>query len=334
MILIRLPEEKSRPLVFFLAMEEYLAHLPDVHEAFFLWRVDPTVIIGRNQVLESEVNVPYCKAFGVDIFRRKSGGGCVYADRGNVMVSYVSDIQDVVSDFEAFVGKTAEALRSIGLDAEMSGRNDILVEGVKVSGNAFFKIPGRGIVHGTLLYDVDFDVLEAAITPSADKMASKGVKSARARVANIKDLMARAGRKPFEDSLSFMNYLEDYIRAGDEILTLSPEQVLEIETIEQSYLKPRFIYGNTRTLPASVERQVSGSGNFCIHLESEFGLITDINLTGDYFPLKEGFENILSSRLGGCPLQRHDVQRALSGIDVGEYILNMDNEKLLNIIFG
>ena len=146
MVNIILPgTETERRLVFYLAMEEYVAaHLDEIlgdrdsREAFFHWQVSPTVIFGRNQVMEAEVNIAYCKEQGIKLFRRKSGGGCVYSDRGNIMLSFISGNTDVESTFGHFLGQVVTQLRSIGLNAERSGRNDILLDGRKISGNAFF----------------------------------------------------------------------------------------------------------------------------------------------------------------------------------------------------
>ena len=156
---IVLPDNQGRSLAFYLAMEEFVARTIE-DEAFFVWRVAPTVIIGRNQDLEAEVNLEYCRTNGVEVVRRKSGGGCVYSDRGNIMISYVSERGQVSEVFERYLSALTECLRSLGLDAEKSGRNEVLVKGRKVSGNAFHQLPDRSIVHGTLLYDTDFDALE------------------------------------------------------------------------------------------------------------------------------------------------------------------------------
>ena len=185
---IILPDDGERDLIFFLAMEEFVAqNVPG--DAFFVWRVPPTVIIGRNQDLESEVNLDYCRKYGVKIVRRKSGGGCVYSDKGNIMVSYVSAKGDTSSVFERYLSAMPQCLRSLGLDAEKSGRNDILVQGRKVSGNALHQLPDRTIVHGTLLYDTDLDALEQAIRPPVEKLERHKVKSVRQRVRNLAECL-------------------------------------------------------------------------------------------------------------------------------------------------
>lgn len=146
---IALPNEETRRLVFYLAMEEYLAdHCEE--DVFFLWQVEPTVIFGRNQVLEAEVNVEYCEENHIQYYRRKSGGGCVYADRGNIMLSYITPKQMADEAFTAFLDKLADALAKLGLPAVKTEHNDVLIDGRKVSGNALFQKEKASIVHGTL----------------------------------------------------------------------------------------------------------------------------------------------------------------------------------------
>ena len=193
MIHIVLDDGKERSLVFYLAMEEYLARYTE-DEAFFVWQVPPTVIIGRNQVMAAEVNLPYCRAHGIRVFRRKSGGGCVYSDRGNLMVSCVMSGKDVPFLFENYIRRLALCLRRAGLEAEVSGRNDILVSGKKVSGNAFFSIHGRNVMHGTLLFDCNPEQLENVLTPSGTKLRSKGVSSVRQRVGSLRQFLAASGQ--------------------------------------------------------------------------------------------------------------------------------------------
>ena len=184
-----LPDAVRRSLAFYLAMEEYVAGEVE-DEAFFVWRVEPTVIFGRNQVLENEVNLEYCREHGVDIVRRKSGGGCVYSDLGNIMISYVSRRGDVSEVFDRYMTALTEALRALGVPAVKSGRNDILVDGRKVSGNAFHQLPDRSIVHGTLLYSTDLEALTEAIRPPVEKLQRHGVESVRQRVMNLSDYVA------------------------------------------------------------------------------------------------------------------------------------------------
>ena len=226
---IILPDDVRRSLAFYLAMEEYVAREVE-DEAFFVWRVEPTVIFGRNQVLENEVNLQYCREHEVDIVRRKSGGGCVYSDKGNIMVSYVSRRGDVSEVFDRDMTALTEALRALGVPAEKSGRNDIMLDGRKISGNAFHQLPDRSIVHGTLLYNTDFDALEEAIRPPVEKLQRHGVASVRQRVGNLKDYLAPSAIGSIE---ALEEYLVDYFCDGT--LSLSEDDLGVIEGMAASY---------------------------------------------------------------------------------------------------
>ncbi len=183
-----LPDIGQQSLSYYLAVEEQVARQID-DEAFFVWQSDPTVIIGRNQTLEAEVNIEYCRDHNIEIVRRKSGGGCVYSDKGNIMISYISRRGDVSEVFDRYLSALTACLCSLGLDAVRSDRNDVLVCGMKVSGNAFHQLPDRSIVHGTLLFSTDFDVLEQAIRPPVEKLVRHGIRSVRQRVANLSDFL-------------------------------------------------------------------------------------------------------------------------------------------------
>ena len=236
---IVLPPSKDRSLVFFLAMEEYVARKIE-GDALFVWRVNPTVIIGRNQDLGAEVNMEYCRENRIEVVRRKSGGGCVYADKGNIMVSYVSGRGDVTEVFGRYLDAVTDCLRSLGLDAEKSGRNDVLVGGRKVSGNAFQMLPDRSIVHGTMLYSVDFDVLETAIRPPVEKLERHGIASVRQRVTNLSDHLDPQRIYSEED---LEEYMVRYFTDGEVVLTV--DDVAEIERIADSYERIlRFVQDN------------------------------------------------------------------------------------------
>ena len=236
---IVLPDNKDRSLAFYLAMEEFVAREIE-GEAFFVWRVAPTVIFGRNQVLENEVNLEYCRSHGVEIVQRKSGGGCVYSDKGNIMISYVSGRgfeRGVVSDiFERYLTELTSCLRSLGLEAEKSGRNDILVDARKVSGNAFHQLPDRSIVHGTLLYSTDLEALTEAIRPPVEKLSRHGVQSVRQRVMNVADIVSQLPEP--HDALKSGEALESFIVeyfTNDEIC-LTDDDVLEIEQSSEQFV--------------------------------------------------------------------------------------------------
>lgn len=229
-----LPDNVRKSLAFYLAMEEFVASEVE-GEAFFVWRVEPTVIYGRNQVLENEVNLEYCHEHKVDIVRRKSGGGCVYSDMGNIMLSYVSSRGSVAEVFDRYMTALTEALRELGVPAEKSGRNDILVDGRKISGNAFHQLPDRSIVHGTLLYSTDLEALTEAIRPPVEKLRRHGVESVRQRVMNLSeyvDLMSHPAEE-LRSPEALERYLIEYFT--DEELVLTESEVEKIELITKTY---------------------------------------------------------------------------------------------------
>lgn len=229
-----LPDNVRRSLAFYLAMEEFVASEVE-GEAFFVWRVEPTVIYGRNQVLENEVNLEYCREHGVDIVRRKSGGGCVYSDLGNIMISYVSGRGTVSEVFDRYMTALADALRALGVPAAKSGRNDILVEGRKVSGNAFHQLPDRSIVHGTLLYSTDLEALTEAIKPPVEKLQRHGVESVRQRVMNLSEYV-HGMAEPAAELMSpeaLETYLVNFFTDGE--IFLSESDLEKIELITKTY---------------------------------------------------------------------------------------------------
>ena len=230
---IVLPQGPSRRLSFFLAMEEYVAEV--FGSGFFVWSVDPTVIIGRNQDLPSELDRDFCLSNGIDIIRRHSGGGCVYADRGNLMISCITRRGSVEAIFPEFLERLASFLRGLGLDAVRTERNDVTVGGRKVSGSAFFAHPSASIVHATLLLDTDFSMMARAITPPAEKLERHGVKSVRSRVANLSEFSIRPDAEAMEMALC-----REFC---DSETILSDDDIQKIEVIEESYRKLDFILG-------------------------------------------------------------------------------------------
>ncbi|MDO5446387.1 MAG: biotin/lipoate A/B protein ligase family protein [Prevotellaceae bacterium] len=239
MTLLTLPTDEQRRLSFYLAMEEFAArNLPSRgymgESFFFLWQVEPTVIFGRNQVIENEVNIDYCREHGIQFYRRKSGGGCVYADKSNVMMSYITHSDEVTTTFKEYMEMVTEMLRELGLPATSTQNNDVLIDGRKVSGNAFYHIPGYSIVHGTMLFDTDMQHMLSAITPPKQKLDKHGVESVRQRITLLKE----------HTSLSIEDFKQFAVkRLCDKEIKLTPDDVMCIETIEQDYLTPTFLYG-------------------------------------------------------------------------------------------
>ncbi len=229
---IFLPSADERPLSFYLAMEEYVA--ATLGSGFFVWSVAPTVIIGRHQDLRAEVNLSYCESHGIDIVRRKSGGGCVYADKGNLMISYITPRKGVEAVFAEYLDSLAALLSGMGLDAVRTQHNDITVGGSKVSGNAFFVHPSASIVHGTLLHSVDMDAMQNAITPSREKLSRHAVASVRARVANLVELGFGLSMQQLSQAVMDWFCLDS--------LVLGQNDIEAIKLIQKSYDNPDFIH--------------------------------------------------------------------------------------------
>ena len=189
-----------------LPLEDYLALEAEMvktiaEPTLFTWVVDPTVIYGRHQLREQEVNEAYCASHGVRVVQRQSGGGCVYADRGNLMVSFVSPSTHSQEVFDAFLMLLSEALRDLGYDAVTTAHNDVLVGDRKVSGTACYTTPTGTVVHACMLYDVNLTDLEAAITPSEAKLAKHAVASVRQRVRNLREIRDLGDMALFREAL-------------------------------------------------------------------------------------------------------------------------------------
>ncbi|MCQ2311524.1 MAG: lipoate--protein ligase family protein [Paludibacteraceae bacterium] len=193
----------NRPLSWYLAKEQEVA-VSVQEDTFFTWIAPPTVIYGFHQVQEQEMNIAYCQEHGIAMIQRHSGGGCVYADRGNVMLSFISPDTHSEQVFANFIELVAAALRQMGYPAVTTEHNDILVDGHKVSGSACQALKNATIVHSTMLYDVDFDVLQQALTPSKEKLEKHAVQSVRQRVMNLKTVNDIGTTEQFRQTLQQM----------------------------------------------------------------------------------------------------------------------------------
>lgn len=199
----------SRPIEN-LPLEDYLALEAEMvktiaEPTLFTWVVAPTVIFGRHQIREQEVNDAYCAAHGVRVVQRQSGGGCVYADRGNLMISFVSPSTHSQEVFDEFLQLLSGALRDLGYDAVTTAHNDVLVGDRKVAGTACYTTPTGTVVHASMLYDINLEALEQAITPSVAKLQKHAVASVRQRVRNLREI------KDFGDIEYFRTSLEEKI---------------------------------------------------------------------------------------------------------------------------
>lgn len=321
---LALPDEDApRILPFYLAMEEHAARILGADDLFFTWQVDPTVIFGRHQIVSDEVDVDYCRAHGIAFYRRRSGGGCVYADRGNLMMSFVTRGGEVQTVFSAYTGAVAAMLRGLGLDAAASDRNDILVGGRKVSGNAFYRLPGRSIVHGTMLFDTDMEHMLHAITPSRAKLSGKGVPSVRSRITTLGEHLAM-------DIASFRRYVRETLCDGE--IRLSQKDVAEIERLALPYLDPAFLWGKEPPRGEGEEERIEGVGGIRAGVVLRDGRIADLHLAGDFLPLCDDPRAAMLGKLKGVRPTAGSLQAALADGDADRWILNLTNERLIKLL--
>lgn len=312
MLYIALPDDRVRRLSFYLAMEEYVAKHVEAEDCFFMWQVEPSVIFGRNQLIENEVNLDFCRKHHIQMYRRKSGGGCVYADMNNLMFSYTTAEELVGFTFNRYIQMVVNTLQRLGVDASPSGRNDVMIGNKKVSGNAFYKIPGHSIVHGTMLYDTDMLNMAGAITPPDTKLISKGVRSIHQRVDFLKNYIKLTLPE-------FKQYVHDHLCEKDVVLT--QQDVRQIENMEQEYLSDEFIYGKNPRYTIVKKRRIEGVGEFEARIELKNGIIKSINLMGDFFLIGD-LDNGLLNKLKGVPLEDGAISRILPD-RIDDIIMNL-----------
>lgn len=311
MIFIALPEDcRNRILPFYLSVEEWVARRLPADEYLFSWRVDPTVICGRNQDVPLEVDLAYCREHGIEVWRRKSGGGAVYADRNNLMISYVTPSTAVEPTFRGFSEWLAAMLRSYGLDSEASGRNDVLIGGRKVAGGAFYKLPDRAIVHSTLLFSTDMGHMRGALTPSRAKLESKKVQSVQSRITTIGEHLPTLTIEAFEQQLAEL---------CDGIYSLTPSDIAEVEEICRGY-EPQTgaPHGQTAVSQWLSPRQIPGVGEFRFSLAGDGSLL----VKGDFFPLCDLDAAFRGVRSGA------ELLASLKGMGVAKAVSGMENEEL------
>ena len=312
-------------LPFYFAVEEYVArHFTD-DDYFMGWRVNPTVMLGRNQLIDKEVNTDYCKEHKIDIFRRKSGGGCIYADKGCIQFSYISRAINANEAFAAYMQRMADLLKGLKIDAQLSGRNDILINGTKVSGCAFYQLSNRSVLHNSLLFDTQLDHLSNALTPAKEKLQSKGVASVRQRVTNVATYTQL-------DILAFMDYVQQEM-CGTEVLELTEEDMKEVAEIEKELSSDDFVYGKNPKYSLVRKHRFEGVGTLEAHIELKNNIIGSINMVGDYFLLGDIDHDFLYL-LKGCEFTREAVEERLENIDLFTIIRGLKLRQFLRLLFG
>lgn len=228
---------------FNMAFDEYALECLTLDEPlFFLWQNSPAVIVGLNQNVYAEVDMDYLCEHDIALVRRVTGGGAVYHDLGNLNYTIVGRSADLHRDYPGYTRLIQQALQALGVDASLSGRNDILVDGRKVSGFAKRVYKDRLMVHGTLMYDVDLSVLERVLSAPTGKMAAKGVSSVRSRVMNLRECL------PQVHSIGELrDRLEHHLSRGyaDKELLLSEADLQHIAHLARTkFASPQWIYGH------------------------------------------------------------------------------------------
>ena len=313
-----------------MAFDEYcLESLPIDEPVFFLWQNRPAVIVGFNQEVNTEVNLDYLKENGIDLVRRVTGGGAVYHDLGNLNYTIVGRSEDLERDYPEYAALMMKALRTLGVPATLSGRNDILVEGRKVSGFAKRVCKNRLMVHGTLMYEVDVDVLTNVLNPSSTKLQSKGIASVRSRVANLKEYLPE-----LPTIEAFQNRLEEILsnHYADAEYTLSEEDLANIRRLtDDKFATWEWNYGRSpkATLVHSA-RLVCGTVE--IHLTLAENRIASCRFGGDFLGNLPASE--VEAALMGIPYETNAIRECLSKMDISRYFDGVVADDLVGMMFG
>lgn len=321
-------ETNSLDPAYNLAFEETVLRWRTQGDYLLLWQNDNTVVVGQNQNAEAEIDRAFVEAHGIHVVRRTTGGGAVYHDMGNLNYSFITDIGDAQRlTMERFTRPVVEALRGLGLQAEASGRNDILVEGRKVSGTAQRMMGGRILHHGTLLFDANPDMVAGALHADPAKFQSKSSKSVRSRVGNI-----RAFLKEDMDLAAFWAYLKEAL-AGDGLTPdhLTEEELAAVDELRRDkYDTWEWTFGRSPRYSMTNRRRWDG-GSLEPHLEVEKGLITGIVFYGDFLSLRS-LEPVTEA-LVGCPFRRESVAAVLDRFPLEQYFGGISREEILDTLF-
>lgn len=314
-----------------LAIEEFiLTHMDVENEPHIMFYVnEPSIIIGRNQNTAEEINTEYVDANGIKVVRRLSGGGAVYHDLNNLNYSFITkDDGESFRNFKKFTDPIVEALGKMGVQAQLSGRNDIEVDGKKVSGNAQFSTKGRMYSHGTLMFKTDVDAVASSLRVKKDKIESKGIKSVRSRVGNISDYIE--GDLSFEDfkqAILVSIFGEEDIKQY-ELTEADWEKIHEISKArygnwDWNYGKsPKFNMQQTHRFPV---------GGIDVRLQVSKGVVEDVHIYGDFFGVGDVAE--IEDRLKGVQYERASIENAIEGIDIPKILGGITKEEFVGLIY-
>lgn len=319
-----------------LAIETYLMTHADLTEPILYFYINsPCIIVGRYQNVVAEINQDYVKQQHIILTRRTSGGGAVYDDLGNVSFSFITkDDGDGFGNFKRFTAPVLNALHAMGATgATMSGRNDLLIDGKKFSGNAMHVENGRMFSHGTLMYDVDQSQIAKALTVPKDKLASKGIKSVHSRVTNLKPYMAPEYQQltieEFRDTLA-----REILGVTDlkqaKTYQLDDEARAGIAELNQQYFKNwDWIYGQSPAFTIKQRRHFD-AGTVEFQLNVDAGRIKTVTIYGDFFgaqPVDPVIDHLI-----GVKYERQAIATALASLDLTQYFGNIDRDQLIDLL--
>ncbi len=314
-----------------LALEQYVFDsLPKEHSYFMLWQNDNSIIIGKHQNTVSEINSAYVAERGIRVARRLSGGGAVYHDMGNLNFTFITDSSCDGFDFSMFCRPIQKALAYMGVSVDISGRNDMTIDGKKFSGNAQYIKKGRVMHHGTLMFDTDMSVLAGALNVSADKIESKGIKSVKSRVTNIKPYM----RDQSVTTPLFWETLRQYMfrENGMENYALIEADLTDVARLrDEIYSTWDWNYGASPAYSVRKARRIEGCGNIEVFIDVDRQcIIVGAAFYGDYFG--NGDSSELAGRLIGRRIEEADLRQALCGVDLCKYFAGMSLDSFIGLL--
>jgi len=314
-----------------LALEEYVLKNIDIDDDFIiLWQNEPSIIIGRNQNTFAEINYQYVKEHGIHVVRRPSGGGAVYHDLGNLNFTFITkNNKDNLNNYRKFAIPIIAALNELGVPAEFSGRNDIVVDEKKISGNAQTFYYDRMLHHGTILFNVDLEMVAKVLNVNIEKLSSKGIKSNRSRVTNIYPYLKN--KITIEE---FINHLLKFFLGNnyqDKIYQLSAEQLNEIEILKNNkYMTWEWNFGESPQMQFQKSKRFLG-GLIEFHFNTDEGKIKECKIYGDFFGEKDVKD--IESLLINTPYQEEEIYKVLSTVPINEYFFNISLSDLIQCIF-
>lgn len=318
---------------FNLALEEYvLKYLPSDEDFVLLWQNANSVIIGRNQNTIEEINTAYVKAHDVQVVRRITGGGAVYHDLGNLNFSFVTtSLKDNLNNYRKFTDPVIHALNEMGVPASFSGRNDIVVEGKKISGNAQSYHKNKMLHHGTILFDADLSIIADVLNVKPDKIASKGIKSNRARVTNVKPYL--------KESITMVQFKERLLKAllGDDnilshVYSLDRDDLEKIEQlVRERYRTWDWNYGESPEFSIEKSGRYAG-GQVSFHFNVKDGRIDGLKIYGDFLG-SQALEP-LEEAMNGALYEEHAMRKILEKQPLDAYFFNITLEDVLDCLFG